>query len=175
MAAHINVMDWDFFLHMFKNVVYGLDNKVQEELYKRRPYDSNEHILEQLMSIIDELCQEEKISMLKKYPDLAGKLYEAKSLSPESTMEQRSAGVHLLSPHQREKLQEYNAAYRKIFGFPFIICARENKVFAILDGLQSRLSHSPDTEMDVGVAEVKKIAKLRAQDVLNMLTVKSKL
>ena len=58
-----------------------------------------------------------------------------------------------------------------MFGFTFIICARENKAGAILEGLSTRLSHTRDTEINVGVGEVKKIAKLRTADILTTVNI----
>lgn len=56
--------------------------------------------------------------------------------------------------------------YKDKFGFPFVICARENKAVAILEGLTRRLINTPDRELAAGIAEVKKIAKLRVLDLV---------
>jgi 2-oxo-4-hydroxy-4-carboxy--5-ureidoimidazoline (OHCU) decarboxylase len=39
-----------------------------------------------------------------------------------------------------------NQQYKQKFGFPFVICARENKKEAILSGLERRLNNSKETE-----------------------------
>ena len=104
-------------------------------------------------------------------------------LSPESTREQRQCGLHLLTSDQVRRLRSHNAEYRDRFGFTFIICARENKAAAILAGLDRRsillaeiiavdwylvfrLTNSREKEIEIGIGEVKKIAKLRAIDIL---------
>lgn len=51
--------------------------------------------------------------------------------------------------------------YREKFGFPFVICARQNKKEAILKGIAERLEHSADEELNIGMEEVKKICLLR--------------
>lgn len=56
--------------------------------------------------------------------------------------------------------------YKAKFGFPFIICARENKVTSILNGLQSRYNNSQEEEITIGINEVKKICKLRIIDIV---------
>ena len=68
------------------------------------------------------------------------------------------------------RLRSHNAEYRDKFGFTFIICARENKAAAILEGLDRRLGNSREEEIIIGIGEVKKIAKLRSRDILNNLT-----
>ena len=90
-------------------------------------------------------------------------------LSPESTREQRQCGLHLLTSDQVRRLRSHNAEYRDRFGFTFIICARENKAAAILEGLDRRLGNSREEEINIGIGEVKKIAKLRSRDILNNL------
>ena len=69
------------------------------------------------------------------------------------------------------RLRSHNAEYRDKFGFTFIICARENKAAAILEGLDRRLGNSREEEINIGIGEVKKIAKLRSRDVLNNLKI----
>ena len=92
-------------------------------------------------------------------------------LSPESTREQRQCGLHLLTSDQVRRLRSHNAEYRDKFGFTFIICARENKAAAILEGLDRRLGNSREEEINIGIGEVKKIAKLRSRDVINNLKI----
>ena len=67
--------------------------------------------------------------------------------------------------------RSHNAEYRDKFGFTFIICARENKAAAILEGLDRRLGNSREEEINIGIGEVKKIAKLRSRDILNNLKI----
>lgn len=56
--------------------------------------------------------------------------------------------------------------YKQKFGFPFVICARENKVETILKGLQTRKNNIKEDELIIGINEVKKICKLR---ILNLI------
>ena len=56
--------------------------------------------------------------------------------------------------------------YRNKFGFPFVICARENKKEAILAGLEKRLENSSEFEIETGLKEVDKICKLRLLDIV---------
>ena len=106
------------------------------------------------------------MGILSGHPDLAGRLADANLLTAESTREQREAGLHLLTAEERRRLKSHNAEYRAKFGFTFVICARENKAAAILGGLSTRLDNTKDQEVDIGIEEVKKIAKLRASDIL---------
>ena len=57
--------------------------------------------------------------------------------------------------------------YKKRFGFPFVICARQNKKEAILKGITQRLSNDKTQEIDTGVTEVKKICSLRLYNIVS--------
>lgn len=56
--------------------------------------------------------------------------------------------------------------YKAKFGFPFIICARENKVASIMEGLQSRYNNTLAQEILTAVGEIKKICRLRILDLV---------
>lgn len=58
------------------------------------------------------------------------------------------------------------ARYKNKFGFPFVICARENKAVAIVEGLTRRMINTPAKELSIGLNEVKSIAKLRVLDLV---------
>ena len=111
-----------------------------------------------------------KVAILSGIPDLAGRLASSGLLSPESTREQRAAGINLLTGEQLRRLRSHNTEYRQKFGFTFVICARENKAAAILKGLDMRLDNTREVEINIGIGEVKKIAKLRSIDILKSLT-----
>jgi 2-oxo-4-hydroxy-4-carboxy-5-ureidoimidazoline decarboxylase len=61
----------------------------------------------------------------------------------------------------------YFFRYKKKFGFPFVICARQNKKDAILKGIQQRLLNISDVELANGIAEVEKICYLRLQQLVH--------
>ena len=104
---------------------------------------------------------------MRLHPDLAGRLAASGGLTTESTKEQQSAGLHTLTDQERQKMNELNQEYKQKFGFPFVICARENKKEAILSGLDRRLNNSLETEAVTGVEEVKKICRLRLLDIVD--------
>ena len=70
----------------------------------------------------------------------------------------------------RQRVQELadtlNKQYRDKFGFPFVICARENKKDSILAGFDARLGNTRDQEIATALGEIAKIAHLRLLDVV---------
>merc|ERR1719347_1820496 len=172
-AEFCNSSSQEEFVQIFGNVVEHTQ-KVAYELLKKRPFPSSDTFLDALDSVIEALSESEKIGILEGHPDLAGRLADTNLLTPESTREQADAGLHLLSAEEKARLKSHNDEYRSKFGFTFIITARENKAAAILKGLDQRLSNPRETEIDIGIGEVKKIAKLRTRDILEKCS-KSKL
>lgn len=71
-----------------------------------------------------------------------------------------------MTEEERQRMNNLNKRYKQKFGFPFVICARENKKDAILRGLEERLENAPQTEAITGANEVKKISRLRLLDLV---------
>lgn len=71
-----------------------------------------------------------------------------------------------MTEEERQRMANLNKKYKHKFGFPFVICARENKKDAILRGLEERLENAPQTEAITGANEVKKICRLRLLDLV---------
>ena len=108
-----------------------------------------------------------KEGILRVHPDLAGRLADQNALTEESTNEQQSAGLNSLSSEEKQHLQTRNEAYKQKFGFPFVICARENKKESIMRGIKERFENDKQSETLKGVEEVKKIAWFRLSDIVS--------
>ena len=110
---------------------------------------------------------EEQTQLIASHPDLVGRLAKEGRLTRESTAEQSAAGLSELSADDVATFERYNTAYRGRFGFPFVICARENKKDAILAAFPVRLQNSREAEIAAALAEIAKIAKLRLYDAVS--------
>ena len=75
----------------------------------------------------------------------------------------RAINFHYLIEYQ---LMGLLFRYREKFGFPFVICARQNKKEAILKGISLRLNNTAELELETGIEEVKKICLLRLQNIV---------
>jgi len=62
---------------------------------------------------------------------------------------------------------ELNAGYKSKFEFPFIICVRENKKEAIINGMKARINNSKVQEIDEALKQIFKIAWLRLSDYVS--------
>jgi OHCU decarboxylase len=108
-----------------------------------------------------------QLRLIRAHPDLAGRASLAGRLTRASTGEQAGAGLDDLSPGEAALFQKHNSAYRKKFGFPFVICARLNKKKAMLDGFDRRLENSRRQEIQAALGEIFKIARFRLHDLLS--------
>jgi OHCU decarboxylase len=107
-----------------------------------------------------------KRALIGAHPDLAGKLALAKTLTPESTREQASAGLERLGAEELKRFGALNDAYRQRFGFPFIMAVKGKSRDEILAAFERRLEHDEAAELAAALAEVDEIAALRLADIL---------
>ncbi len=143
---------------------------VAARTWARRPFASLSALHRELVSTVEKAAAEEKIGLICAHPDLVGRLAaQARSglpLSAASAREQSAAGLGSLTKEEADRFREYNEEYHDRFGFPFVICARENRKEAILEAFPRRLAQSRDQEIGTALTEIAKIAWLRLKDAV---------
>jgi 2-oxo-4-hydroxy-4-carboxy-5-ureidoimidazoline decarboxylase len=139
---------------------------IAETTFAKTPFADFENLHRALCETVKNSDGEKQLALIRAHPDLVGKIALAGQLTKESTNEQASAGLNKLSPEEIDLFQKQNAAYKKKFGFPFVICARLNKKAAILAGFETRLKNSREQEIKTALEEIFKIAELRLRDLI---------
>ncbi len=139
---------------------------IAERTYPKKPFHSIEALHEALCQTVQSATRDEQIRLIQAHPDLVGRAARAGTLTPESTREQAGAGLDTLSRGEVARFETYNETYRARFGFPFVICARENKKESILAAFPARLAHEPDEEIATALQEISKIALFRLKDAV---------
>jgi 2-oxo-4-hydroxy-4-carboxy-5-ureidoimidazoline decarboxylase len=104
---------------------------------------------------------DEQLALIRAHPDLVGRAARHGTLAAASAGEQASAGLDRLVPEEAAMFAALNAAYTARFGFPFVICVRETKKEAIVNGLRLRIHNDRAAEITTALAEIEKIARLR--------------
>ncbi|XP_075983776.1 2-oxo-4-hydroxy-4-carboxy-5-ureidoimidazoline decarboxylase-like [Anticarsia gemmatalis] len=161
----VNKLSNEQFETIFGNVIELCpDGAVQVK--NKRPFSNVSDLCDAFQTYLEEINVEDKLVVLKLHPDLAGKMAARGELTRESTAEQQAAGLQDLTTQQKSIMDESNQRYKEKFGFPFIICAKENKVVSIINGLQQRYHNSYEQEVNTGINEVKKICRLRILDIV---------
>jgi OHCU decarboxylase len=135
---------------------------IAAEVARMRPFDSMYAMRHAFHSVLFDAPSERQRELISSYPDIAAKV----ALGQESRRDQASAGLNRLTPQEYERFDALNEAYRAKFGFPFVICVRENTKETILDAFERRLDNTPVQEQMAALVEVAKIANLRLFDLV---------
>lgn len=134
--------------------------------WPRRPFPSLDALHRELVKTMLEASEKERIGLISAHPDLVGRLAREGKLTAVSAAEQASAGLAALSEEEASLFEQYNRDYRRKFGFPFVICARENRKEAILAAFPRRLANTRGEEIDEALREIARIARLRLLDAV---------
>ncbi|MBM7068381.1 allantoinase PuuE [Actibacterium sp. 188UL27-1] len=124
-------------------------------------HDSAAGVHALLSQVFRRATEEERYTVLRAHPDLAGKLAAARALTTDSTAEQASAGLDALTAEERRAFEKLNADYTAKFTFPFIIAVRDHDKAGILRAFQARLQNDKDQEFSEACRQVERIAELR--------------
>lgn len=162
----INALDQGSFTNALGSLFEG-PPWIVTQAWSQSPFKSLEKLYEVLCQIMYAASVEQQVALLQAHPDLVGRAALAGMLSPASTGEQASAGLNQLSPEEIATFTNFNQEYRTRFGFPFVICARENKKASILAGFVARLPHTREQEISIALGEVARICFFRLHDLLH--------
>jgi len=133
---------------------------VVERAAARRPFPD---VADAIMAVLGEATPEERLSVIRAHPELAGRAAIAGTLTAESQSEQASAGLDRMTREEFERFDALNAAYRERFGFPFVICVRRTDRAGILRAMAERLEHDRETEVATALEEIGDIVRLRLE------------
>lgn len=162
----INRMDYTDFISTFGSVIEHC-YLAAATVWSSRPFPDSQGLHQVFADFLHSLSTQAKSGVIRCHPDLAGRLAEEKKLTKESLSEQKAAGLLELTATERHKLASLNTSYKAKFGFPFVICARENKKEMIMKGIESRLENSVAEEVETALLEISKIAFHRIKDIVN--------
>ena len=119
-----------------------------------------------MFAIVRDSPRDRQKALLDAHPDLAGKIAAAGELTPESTVEQASAGLDRLTSDERARFTALNEAYKARFGIPFILAVKGLSKADILASFEQRLKSTPEQEFETALAQVEKITLLRLKELL---------
>lgn len=134
---------------------------IAEKAAEARPFAGVIELFAAMREVVEQAAPGQRQALIEAHPDLADKTKQGDMLTAESNAEQNSAGLDRLSEAEFAAFDRANNAYRKKFGFPYIVCVRRHTRDSILRDLARRLSNDPSTEIAASIAEICKIAALR--------------
>ena len=161
----INALDQESFVNAL-GPLFEESPWIARQGWQARPFRSIVHLHEALCAVMYAAPVEQQVALIQAHPDLVGRAALAGTLTPESTREQASVGLDRLSPEEIATFTRLNQAYHDRFGFPFVICVRENKKESILAGFATRLHNTRQREIEVALGEIARISWLRLRDLV---------
>lgn len=164
-VSDLNIMDQAAFVAALEGIFEG-PPWIVRAAWQYRPFADREDLHRSLCAVMQNAAVDQQIALIRAHPDLVGRAALAGTLTPASTSEQAAAGLDRLTPEEIATFQQQNARYHERFGFPFVICARENKKAGILAGFNSRLDNTHEQEIATALQEIAKIARLRLNDTV---------
>ena len=112
---------------------------------------------------VDSADYDTKLTLICAHPDLAGRAAVRGKLTVESTEEQSSAGINQCTDEEYARFVSLNDAYKKKFGFPFIMAVKNSNRHKILAAFAERINNDEEAEFDTAIREIHKIARLRME------------
>ena len=164
--APINAMDRAAFVEKFGGI-FENSPWVAEKVSEKRPFASLDDMHAAMVAVVRHATAPSQLALLKSHPDLAGKEAQAGTMTASSVAEQASAGLNALSHEEMVQISDLNAAYKKKFGFPFIIAVRMHTKEGILFEFNRRLKNETQTEFANDLENVYIITRLRLNKLLD--------
>src|SRR5262245_18934832 len=104
---------------------------VAEAVAGGRPYPTVTALHHAMMAVVRTAPADRQHAFIAGHPELGSRVKRIE-LTDHSQAEQGSLGLDRLSAEEFERFRRLNTAYRKKFGFPFIICVRRHTRDSIL-------------------------------------------
>jgi 2-oxo-4-hydroxy-4-carboxy-5-ureidoimidazoline decarboxylase len=165
--AEINLQPKEIFINKFKNI-FEKTTFITKDAENQRPYQNKIHMINIFISIFDLLDIKKKIKIICSHPDLGDKVKINQGLTKLSKDEQSQAGLTDCTEEEFKLFNELNAAFKLKFNIPFIFAVRGKNKNDIIKEFNSRLVNSNvDSEINISIEQVKKIALLRLEEIID--------
>jgi OHCU decarboxylase len=151
------------FIAVFGNIFENA-SWIAEKLYKQKPFENFQDLSKKMISIFENVNNQNKLKILDSHPDLADKA-KIGFLTPDSNKEQSNTGLDQCTEKEFNEFKNLNDKYKKKFGFPFIYAVKGKSKIEILSNFKQRLSYDINVEFNEAKKQVKKIANLRLNEI----------
>lgn len=159
--AEINQMSQEEFIDAF-GAVFEDTPEIAAQVAQKRPFKSVAQFYEAMMAAVEAMSAAEKLTLIRAHPDLGSKA----KMADASVQEQAGVGLDRLTPEEYARFQGLNQAYKERFGFPFIVAVKHHTKETILQAFEEHLQHTPEVERESAIAQIKEIARLRLNNLV---------
>ena len=164
--AAVNAMDRAAFVEKFGGI-FENSPWIAEQAWEKRPFASLDDMHGAMVAVAKYAPAAMQLTLLQSHPDLAGKEAQTGTMTASSVAEQASAGLNALTHDEMTQISNLNTAYKKKFGFPFIIAVRMHTKEGILFEFNRRLQNDTQTEFANDLQNVYIITRLRLNKLLD--------
>ena len=149
--------------------LYEHSHWVAEQALAQRPFRSLAHLKQVLTAVLNNAELTTQLALIRAHPELGGKAMVSSSLTAESAHEQGRAGLTHCTQAELAQLQQLNADYNAMFGFPFILAVRGPRGTGlskqqIISTFVRRLGNHPDFELHECLRNIHRVVELRIND-----------
>ena len=137
--------------------------QIAERAWHNKPFEDLNALHQAMVAVVDSMTESEQMALIKAHPDLGSKT----KMADASVEEQAGAGLDRLSESEYQRFQSLNQAYKDKFSFPFIIAVKNHTLESILEAFTQRLENDRTTERQQALTEIKKIARLRLETLID--------
>ena len=135
----------------------------------QRPYSSLAQLKHAFATLVRNAPREAQLALVRSHPELAGKAMLERSLTVESSDEQRRAGLTDCTLEEMTHIAALNTAYLARFGFPFVVAVRGPRGLGltralIIAAVERRLTNPVEFELAESLRHIHRIAEIRLND-----------
>ncbi len=134
---------------------------VAEAAFESRPFTDVAGLHAAMVAAVRAAPHARQLAFLRAHPELAGKAMVDQSLTAESANEQTRSGLTQCTPAEFARLQELNTAYKRKFGWPFILAVLQLDRPTIIRTFAARLEKSAAEEFEDCLVNIEKITRMR--------------
>ena len=149
--------------------IYEHSDWIAEQSVVRRPFKSIAALKLAMAQVVAQATREQKLTLLRAHPELAGKAMINNALTAESKNEQTQSGLTHCSEQEFKHIHQLNTEYNQKFGWPFILAVRgpRGKGLSrqqIIETFERRVQGTPQFEFEECLRQVNRIAEIRIND-----------
>ena len=164
--GQVNEMTEDEFGATFGRLFQGPDWVVRNA-YAQRPFTDTQDLRVAFQEALFGATERQQPDLMSRYPHLVGEEAGDGTTGEDAATEQVSEGLTRLNEEEHKAFSELTAAYGERFGFPLIVCVRDDMDHThILECGWTRMSNSPTQEHATALIEIAKIANHRFEDMV---------
>lgn len=136
---------------------------VADRAWEKRPFADLKQLHGTMTDEVSHATREEQLALLRAHPDLGTRA----RMSSASAGEQAGAGLDQLTSDEYQRLHDWNNAYKKKFGFPFLYAVKGSSKYDILRALEERLQNEPEDEFRNALKQVYRITWFRLEQAIS--------